>query len=69
MWSKSAFFLMVKVKTQRGRGFTFPIPLWVIDDWFEAISQILLRDLSRFKGLDVVEVEAAGNIRVKVYLR
>jgi hypothetical protein len=40
MWSKSAFLLMIQIKTQRGWGFTFPITLWVIDDWFEALTDL-----------------------------
>lgn len=108
MWSNSARFLMIRIKVQSHRGFTFPVPLGVVDEWFKALedlvrvgevvlkfvpvpkeararrhmswvktlspskiistANILLEDLSRHKGLDMVEVET-GDVLVKVHLR
>lgn len=41
MWSNAAHLLMVRVKYQRHRGFTFPIPLRVVSEWFEALADLV----------------------------
>lgn len=41
MWSNSAHFVMVRVKVQSHWGFTFPIPLCVINEWFEALDDLV----------------------------
>ena len=108
MWSKTARLLMVHVKLKGHRGIVIPVPLYVVDEFFEALedlawvaeialkfvpipredsaridlswikrisprgiisgSHILITDLRRHRGLDVVEVET-GDVRVKVHLR
>lgn len=108
MWNNSAHFLMVRVKVHDRWGFMFPISLHVVNEWLEALGDlvrlgegvlkfvplpqeagsrrqiiwirtlspsriisfvnVLLKDLSDHKGLNVVDVEA-GNIQVKVSLR
>ncbi|AHF06199.1 hypothetical protein [Desulfitobacterium metallireducens] len=40
MWSNSAHFLTVRVKVQSRWGFTFPVSLRVLNEWFEALSDI-----------------------------
>ena len=40
MWSKSALFLMVRVKVQNRWGVAFPVPLWVVDEFFEALTDL-----------------------------
>ena len=108
MWTKSARLLMVRVKVQKRRGFTIPVPIRVIDEFLEALAdlawvgervlsrvplprdekarkqlswvktyspsgiiiatQCILKDLSRYKGLDVVDVKA-GEVQVKISIR
>lgn len=108
MWTNSAYFLIVRVRLQGQRNFRFPIPLRVVDEWFEALADlirigetalrfvpipqepaskrhmnwirtlypsriirtanILLKDLSHHKGLDVVDVDT-GDVQVKIHLR
>lgn len=41
MWNNTAYFLMVKVKVQNRRSFSIPIPLRVVDEWFEALADIV----------------------------
>jgi hypothetical protein len=41
VWSKSAKFLIVRVKVQKSRGFTFPVPLFVVDELFEALADLV----------------------------
>lgn len=40
MLSKSALLLVVRVKLQGRRGYTIPIPVWVIDEFFMAITEL-----------------------------
>lgn len=40
MWSKSALLLTVRVKVQGHRGFTFPIPVWVVDEFLTALTDL-----------------------------
>lgn len=40
MWSKSAQFLMVRVKVKNHWGFIIPLPLWVVDEFFEAVTDL-----------------------------
>ncbi|MDR3599111.1 MAG: hypothetical protein P4L49_01280 [Desulfosporosinus sp.] len=40
MWNKSAMVLMVRVKVQRRRGFTFSVPVWVVDEFIEALTDL-----------------------------
>lgn len=108
MWNRSAKLLMVRVKVQKRRGFTFPIPIWVIHEFLEAltdlarageivlrqlptprdekaskhlrwvktispssiigVSQNIIKDLTRYKGLDVVDVETGG-VQIKISLK
>lgn len=108
MWSKSARLLLIRVKVQKRRGFTFPVPVWVVDEFLEALTDLalvgemvirrvplprdektrkhlrwvktcspsviiaathsIIKDLSRYKGLDVVDVEA-GEVQVKISLK
>lgn len=108
MWNKSAKLLMVRVKVPKYRGFAFPVPFGVIDEFFEALTDLawvgemviklipvpqnektgkhlrwvktispsgivsashnILKDLAKYKGLDVVQVEV-GEIQVKVSLK
>ncbi|OLN28692.1 hypothetical protein DSOL_3927 [Desulfosporosinus metallidurans] len=99
---------MVRVKVKRRMGFAFPVPIWVVDEFFEALADLawvgemalrrvplpreekarnhlrwvkaispsgivagshsIIKDLSKYKGLDVVDVEA-GDVRVKISLK
>lgn len=108
MWTNSAHFLMIRIRVKGQRNFRFPIPLRVVDEWFEALSDlvrigetalqfvpipqestarkhmnwvrtlspsriirtanILLKDLSHHKGLDVIDVDT-GDVQVKIHLR
>jgi len=40
MWTKTAMLLIVQVKTQKHRGFTLPIPVWVVDEFFMALTEL-----------------------------
>jgi len=108
VWNKSARLLMVRVKVQKRRRFTFPVPIWVVDEFLDALTDLawvweialrqvpvpqdekaskhlrwvkmispsgiiaashsIIKDLTRYKGLDVVDVEV-GEIQVKVSLK
>lgn len=108
MWNKSAKLLMVRVKVQKHRKLTFPVPIWVVDEFLEALADLasvaelvlrqvpdprddkagkhlqwvrmispggiisalhsIIKDLTRYKGLDVVDVEV-GDIQLKVSLK
>jgi len=100
VWNKSARLLMVRVKVQKRRRFTFPVPIWVVDEFLDALTDLAwvweialrqvpvpqdekaskhlrwvkmispsgIKDLTRYKGLDVVDVEV-GEIQVKVSLK
>ncbi|EGW39188.1 hypothetical protein DOT_2857, partial [Desulfosporosinus sp. OT] len=37
MWSKSAMWLVVRIKLKRRWGFAFPVPIWVVDAFMEAL--------------------------------
>ena len=108
MWNKPAKLLIVRVKLQRHRRFTFPVPIWVVNQFLEALTDLawvgemairkipvprdekasqqlrwvktispsgiiaathnIIKDLSDFKGLDVVDVETK-DVQVKVSLK
>lgn len=108
MWSKSALLLMVRIKLRNRRGFSLPVPVWVVDEFMEALTDLawlgeltikhlptprdektrshlrwvkeispkgiimashgLIKDLSRHKGLDFVDVET-GDVQVKITLK
>ena len=51
MWNKSVGLLMVRIKVQKHRAFTFPVPVWVVDEFLEA-----LRDLVWFGELVIKRV-------------
>ena len=108
MWNKSAWLLMVRVKVPKHRGFTFPVPIWVVDEFLEALTDLawvgeialrqvpvprdekaskhlrwvktispsgiiaathcIIKDLTRYKGLDLVDVET-GDVQVKVSIK
>ena len=108
MWNKLARLLIIRVKIHKRRGFTFPVPIWVIDEFLEALTDLawvgetalrqvpvpqderaskhlrgvkmispsgiigashsIVKDLTRYKGLDIVDVEV-GEIQVKVSLK
>ena len=108
MWNKSARLIMVRIKVQKHRGFTFPVPVWVVDEFMEALTDLawvgemiirriplprdekarkhlswvkeispsgiiaashgLIKDLSKYKALDVVDVEA-GEVQVKISIK
>jgi hypothetical protein len=108
VWNKSARLLMVRIKVQKRRGFRFPVPIWVVDEFLEALTDLarvgefalrhvpvprdekaskhlrwvktispsgiiaathsIIKDLTRHKGLDVVDVEA-GDVQVKISLK
>jgi len=40
MWSKSALLLMIRVKVQGHRGYTLPVPVWAVDEFFMALSDL-----------------------------
>lgn len=40
MWSKSALFLVVRVKVQNHWGVAIPVPLWVVDEFFGALRDL-----------------------------
>ncbi|TGE39067.1 hypothetical protein E4K67_06260 [Desulfosporosinus fructosivorans] len=40
MWNKSARLLMVRVKVKKRRGFSFLVPIWVIDEFMEAFTNL-----------------------------
>lgn len=40
MWSKSANVLMVRVKVKGHWGFAFPVPLWVVDQFFDSLTDL-----------------------------
>jgi len=100
--------LIVRIKLKGRRRFTFPVPVWVVDEFMEAltdlarivelvlknipdpreekarnhlrwvkrispsgiiaVSQGLIKDLNRYKGLDVVDVETE-DVQVKISLK
>jgi len=108
VWNKSARLLMVRVKVQKHRGFGFPVPIWVVDEFLEAITDLarvgemvirrvplpqdekarrhlswvqtislrgiiasthsIIKDLSKYKGLDVLDVET-GEVQVKISIK
>ena len=108
MWNKSARLLMVRVKVTRHRGLAFPVPLWVVGEFLEALMGLawvgemvirriplprdekaiknlswvrtislsgiiatthsIIKDLSRYKGQGLVDVEA-GEVQVKISIR
>ncbi|WP_042333836.1 hypothetical protein [Desulfosporosinus meridiei] len=108
MWSKSALFLMVRIKVQKRRGYTFPVPVWVVNEfltaltdlvwigemalkriplpkdersrqqmsWVKTVSpsgiitgtQMVIKDLCKYKGLDIVDVKTA-DVQVKISLK
>ena len=41
MWNKSAMVLMVRVKVKGHWGFIIPMPLWVVDQFFEAVKDLV----------------------------
>jgi len=40
VWNKSAMVLMVRVKVKGHWGFIFPVPLWVVDQFLEAVKDL-----------------------------
>lgn len=41
MWTNSAHFLIVQVRVKGKRNLRFPMPLRVVDEWFEALADIV----------------------------
>lgn len=108
MWNKVTRLLLVRVKVQKRRGFAFPVPVWVVDEFLEALTDLawvgemvirrvplprdvkarqhlswvktcspsgiiatlhsIIKDLSRYKGLDVIDMEA-GEVQVKISIK
>jgi len=108
MWNKTARLLMVRVKVQKHRRFAFPVPVWVVDEFLEALTDLawvgelvirrvplprdekarkhlswvktcspsgviaashsIIKDLCRYKGLDVVNVKT-GEVQVKISIK
>lgn len=100
--------LLVRIKLKRRWGFTFPVLIWVVNEFMEAFTDIawigelalknlpaprdeqarnhlnwvkrispsgiiavshgFIKDLSRYKGLDVVDVETE-DVQVKISLK
>jgi len=105
VWTNSARLLMVRVKVQKRRGFAIPVPIWVVDEFLEALTDLawvgervlscvplprdekahkylswvktcspsgiiaaahnIFHDLSRYKGLEIVDV-VTGEVQVKI---
>lgn len=101
-------FLVLRVKVQKRRGYTFPIPVWVVNEFLTALTDIVrvgeialqrmplpkdetsrqsmswvktvsprgiiaatrmvIKDLSKYKGLDIVDVKTA-DVQVKISLK
>ncbi|WP_407312630.1 hypothetical protein [Desulfosporosinus sp. SB140] len=40
MWSNSATLMIVRVKVKRRREFTFPVTVWVIDEFMDALRDL-----------------------------
>ncbi|MDP4159355.1 MAG: hypothetical protein Q8911_06265 [Bacillota bacterium] len=108
MWSKSARLLLVHVKVKERWDFSFPLPIWVVNEFFEALADLalvgemalrcvplpreeearrhllwvkaisprgvvmgfhgMIKDLSKYKGLDIVDVECE-DVWVKISLK
>lgn len=110
MWNKSALLVMVQVKAPGHLSLRFPVPVWVVKEFFSALKdlaqvgeialkriplplpqdekarqqlnrlkgispggiieavEMLINDLVKYKGLDVVEAEV-GDIRVRISLK
>lgn len=101
-------FLIVRIKVQKRRGYTFPVPVWVVNEfltaltdlvwigemalkriplpkdersrqqmsWVKTVSpsgiitgtQMVIKDLCKYKGLDIVDVKTA-DVQVKISLK
>ena len=59
MWSKTAIFLMVRVKVQRHWGFMLPVPLRVVDELFEALTDLAWVGEMALKCIPVPREESA----------
>lgn len=106
MWNKSVRLFMFRVQVQKHRRLAFPVPVWVVNDFLEALTDLawvgeqvilhvpvlrdeksnkhvswaeacsliitvthnIIKDVSRYKGLDIVDVEA-GEVRVKISIK
>ena len=40
MWNKSLRLLMVRVKVTKRRGFSFPVPIWVVGEFMDALTDL-----------------------------
>jgi hypothetical protein len=40
VWSKSAKLLIVRFKVKGRIGFAFPVPVWVVNEFFEALADL-----------------------------
>jgi hypothetical protein len=40
MWNKSVRLLIVRVKVPRHMGFAFPVPIWVVGQFMEALTDL-----------------------------
>lgn len=100
--------LLIRIKYQKHRRFSVPVPVWVVDVFMEALADAawvggialkyvpipkdekaakhlrwvkgispsgvietlhyIFKDLKRYKGLDLVDVEA-GDVQVKICLK
>ena len=40
MWNKSLRLLMVRVKVTRRRGFSYPVPIWVVGEFMDALTDL-----------------------------
>ena len=61
MWNKSAMVLMVQVKVKGHWGFIFPVPLWVVDQFFEAITDLASVGEMGLKLIPLPQEESARN--------
>ncbi|WP_308892006.1 hypothetical protein [Candidatus Desulfosporosinus nitrosoreducens] len=108
MWSNSTRLMMVRIKVKNRRGLAFPVAVWVIDEFMDALTDLawvgevilrciplpkdeksnkalrwvkavpfsglvagvhgLIKGLSGYNGLDLVDVETE-NIKVSLSLK
>ncbi|EHQ89728.1 hypothetical protein [Desulfosporosinus youngiae] len=60
MWNRPVSLLIVQIKLPKYRGFKFPVPIWVIDEFFEALTDLAFVGELALKQIPLPSDEKAG---------
>ena len=60
VWSKSAMKLIIRIRYQKHKRFTVPVPVWVVDVFMEALTDLAWVGGIALKHMPIPRDEKAG---------